>query len=218
MILINFKTYKESTLQGAINLASLADEVARETGVEIVICPQAMDLANVISKKGSCHVWCQHVDPMDQGRATGYFPVELAGKLGAVGTLLNHSEHKLEDSVLSETVTKCRQLGIKTLIFAGDLAEAVEVAKLSPDWIGYEPPELVGSSTTSVAEAKPQIIEEVVAAIPNVPILVGAGVKSGRDVSLSLERGAKAIGVASGVILSPNPKEVLLELARGFQK
>ena len=112
---------------------------------------------------------------------------------------------------------KVRNLGLEVLIFADSLEESIEVAKFKPNWIGYEPPELVASKDTSVAKAKPEIIEKVVNAIPNTPILVGAGIKDVEDVRVSLKLGAKGIGVASAVVLALDPNEVIENLASGFR-
>ena len=216
MIFVNFKTYKESTGELAVSLAQAIGEVVDKVGVEIVACPQGADLREVV--KASSHpVWAQHVDAEERGRATGWFPAEIAKGAGAEGSLLNHSEHKLSVGVLGETLAKCREAGLKTLVFADNLKEAEIIAKLQPDLISYEPPELVGSQTTSVAKSKPEMIEKVVKAIPEIPVLVGAGVKDGQDVRASLKMGAKGVVVSSAIILADNPRQVLKDLAGGFK-
>jgi len=216
MIFVNFKTYKESTGELAVSLAQAIGEVVDKVGVEIVACPQGADLREVV--KASSHpVWVQHVDAEERGRATGWFPAEIAKGAGAEGSLLNHSEHKLSVGVLGETLAKCREAGLKTLVFADNLKEAEIIAKLQPDLISYEPPELVGSQTTSVAKSKPEMIEKVVKAIPEIPVLVGAGVKDGQDVRASLKMGAKGVVVSSAIILADNPRQVLKDLAESFK-
>jgi triosephosphate isomerase len=216
MIFVNFKTYRESTGELAVSLAQVIGDVASETGVEIVACPQAADLREVV-KVSNHPVWAQHIDVQERGRATGWFPAEIAKGAGAEGTLLNHSEHKLSVGVLAEVLARCRTVGLKSLVFADDLKEAKIIAKLQPDLIGYEPPELVGSKTTSVAKSKPEVIANVVKAIPEIPILIGAGVKDIQDVKVGLKRGAKGIGVSSAVVLAEDPKKALEELAKGFK-
>ncbi len=216
MIVINFKTYQQASGQKALDLARLINDVAQETGVEIVACPQAVDLKDVVAVSRD-QVWLQHLNPEPRGRSTGWFPVEVAKEAGASGTLLNHSEHKLTLGRLAETLARCRQTKLKTLVLADSLKEAKLIAKLKPDYIGYEPPELIASKATSVARSQPEVIEKVVRAIPEIPILVGAGVKDYQDVRVSLERGAKAVGVASAVVLADDPKKVLLDLAKGFK-
>lgn len=216
MILVNFKTYPEATGGKGVALTHILCDVAGETGVEIISCPQAVDLREVA--RASDHpVWAQHVDPIKRGQATGWFPPEVAKEAGAEGVLLNHSEHKLEWETLQESHKRAKEVGLTTLVFADSLEEAKKVASLSPDWIGYEPPELIASPTTSVARSKPDVIEEVVKAISNIPILVGAGIKDAEDVRVSLERGARAVGLSSALILSEDPRKVALDLTEGFK-
>jgi triosephosphate isomerase len=57
----------------------------------------------------------------------------------------------------------------------------------------------------------------VVKAIPEIPILVGAGVKNAQDVKVSLKRGAKGFVISSAVVLADNPKQVLEDLIKGFK-
>lgn len=217
MILVNFKTYDASSTKKATSLAHKACDVSNDSKVEIVVCPQAVDLKEVV--EASDHeVWAQHVDYFERGRATGWFPAEVAKELGATGTLLNHSEHKLDYKALSRTVVRCREIGLKVVVLAGSVDEAKRVSGLKPDFIGYEPPELVGSKTTSVARSKPEVIEKVVKAIPNIPILVGAGIKDSEDVRISLQRGAIGIIPSSAVVLAVDPEAVLQDLAGGFKK
>ena len=216
MIFVNFKTYKQSSGKRAISMARVIGDVAGESGVEIISCPQTVDLKDVV--KVSDHpVWAQHIDPEGRGRATGWFPPEIAKEAGAKGVLLNHSEHKLSVGQLGETLTRCKEADLETLVFADSVEEARVVAKFRPDFIGYEPPELIASKTTSVARSKPEVIERVVKAITDIPILVGAGVKDRKDIKVSLQRGAKGVALSSGVILATNPKEALEELVEGFK-
>lgn len=216
MIFVNFKTYKQASGKKAVSLAHLICDIAGETGVEIISCPQAVDLQDVV--EASDHpVWTQHVDARKRGQSTGWFPPEVAKETGAQGSFLNHSEHKLSIGDLGAALVACKKTGLKTLVFADSLKEAKIVAKFEPDFIGYEPPELIASPTTSVARSKPEVIESVVKAIPDIPILVGAGIKDKRDVQVSLERGAKAVGLSSAFVLAKDQIKVLRELALGFK-
>lgn len=215
MIFVNFKTYKEALGREAVTLAHIICDVAGETGTEIISCPQAVDLREVV--KSSDHpVWVQHVDSAKLGKTTGWRPAEAAKAAGAIGTLINHSEHKLTLGVLGETLTRCKGVGLKTLVFADSIKEVALVAELEPDYIGYEPPELVGSRTISVATAKPEIIKAVVKTVKPLPVIVGAGVHDPQDVKVSLQLGAKGIAVATDVVLAKDSKKELKELAEAF--
>jgi len=214
MILINFKTYLQSTDQLGKALAQKLDDVAANSKVPIVICPQAFDLKDMLSFN-HLKVWLQHVDPESQGQATGFIVPEIAKQIGAAGVVLNHSEHKLEFELLQKTVKRAREANLKILIFAADPAEAKKVSDLQPDFIGYEPPELIGSQDTSVAEAKPEVISKVVEAV-DTPVLVGAGVKNSKDVKVCLERGAAGVALASGIVKAEDPAAVLADLLSAF--
>lgn len=215
MIFVNFKTYVESSGANADRLAAFLSKIQVEYPVTTIACPQSYDL-DTVSEILPENTWAQHTDPDEPGRATGNQIAESAMIHGAVGTLLNHSEHKLTFEILEKTMLRCKKLGMQTLIFAADIEEVKKVATLNPDYIGYEPPELIASKDISVARAKPEVIGEVVKAVPNIPIIVGAGVKDQEDVRVSVRLGAKGVALASGVILSDDPMSVLEDLAKGF--
>jgi len=218
MFLVNFKTYPQSSGESAISLMHMLLKASQGfPNIKFVACVQAVDLHHTV-KIFPDAAWVQHVDPVDQGQTTGWFPASVAKAMGAKGTILNHSEHKLDFDVLASTVNKCKQAGLETLVFAASLEEAQKVAELSPDWIGYEPPELIASKETSVARAKPEVIESVVKATPNIPILVGAGVKDKSDVEVSLRLGAKGVALSSALVLAQDQKQVLYDLLQGFIK
>ena len=216
MLFLNFKTYPSSTSQNAVKLAHIAREVSQKFNTEIIVCPTATDLF-AVSQVG-LPTWSQHVDFFDQGRATGFVPPELVASTGAVGTLLNHSEHKLDFETLSKAHARAKAINLKTLIFAADLDEAKKVSALNPDYIGYEPPELVGSSEISVSEAKPEVVKDVVNALPHQKIIVGAGIKSANDSLVAISLGAVGIAVASSITKSENPKEEIEKLVKPFLK
>jgi triosephosphate isomerase len=110
-------------------------------------------------------------------------------------------------------------VGLKTLIFAANPQELESVLKLKPTYAAYEPPELVGSKTTSVAQANSEIIEIAVqtAKKAGVPLVVGAGIKDSQDVRKSLELGAVGVAVASDVVTANDPRQELLDLIEGFK-
>jgi triosephosphate isomerase len=81
-----------------------------------------------------------------------------------------------------------------------------------------EPPELIGGDV-SVTSADPGIVEDSVAAArevdPDVPVLCGAGVKTGDDVATALELGTEGVLVASGVVKADDPGAALAGLLDG---
>jgi len=219
MIFVNFKTYEQGTGADAISLVKVLEEVAHESQVKIIPVVQAADVREVVAIT-QLEVWTQHVDPVEFGAHTGFVLAEAVIEDGARGTFLNHSEHKFTDfEMLKKAHERSKGVGLKTLIFAGNLNELKRVSDLNPTFLSYEPPELVGSKTTSVAKEKPDIIAKAVeiARPKGLPLIVGAGIKSREDVRKSLELGAVGVAVASDIVTAKRPGEELMDLVEGFE-
>lgn len=219
-LLVNFKAYPEALGAKAVTLARICAEVAEDAGRSLAVAPSAFDLA-LVAKSVRIPVFAQHLDPQDTGKATGWTPPEAALAAGAVGTIVNHSERKVAWEEMRDLINKCRQLGLEVIVCADDVAEAETAAKLGPDFLAIEPPELIGG-TVSVTTAKPGIITKAVERIratnPKVQVLCGAGVKTGRDVAKALELGTVGVLLASGVVKAKNPERALRDLAKGLMR
>lgn len=205
IIIINPKTYKQG--KAAIKLAKQLQKVSKE----IIIGVQATDIYE-ITKATKLRVYSQHVDCEKPGRATGFILPEAIKKDGAVGSFLNHSERKLSFEVLKKTIKRCKEAKLKTIVFASSLKEAVKIEKLNPDYLIYEPPELVGGKI-SVSEAKPELIKNLKNKI-KMKFLVGAGIHNKEDVRTALKLGASGIAVSSAVMKAKNPAKKLKEILR----
>jgi triosephosphate isomerase len=209
LYIINFKTYPEATGKNAVRLAKICDKTAKQKKARIIICLQPADIC--ISKKISIPVFAQHIDPVEAGQTTGYVVAEDVKADGAVGTLLNHSEHKISFDKLKKAVGICRKNKLKIVICASTPAEAFRVSKLKPDYIAIEPPELIGGKI-SVSEAKPEVITKTTNAVRKIPVLCGAGIHEKEDVIIAVKLGAKGILVASAVVKARNPEKILRNL------
>ena len=219
MIFVNYKTFEESSGAKAITLTKILEETAHESQVKIIPVVQTIDAESVISGT-TLEVWIQHVDPVSYGAHTGWTLPEEAAKVGVAGVFLNHSEHKFDNfEALATANEKALSANLKTLIFAGNLDELKKVSALSPTYVAYEPPELVGSTTVSVAQAQPEIISQAseIAKGAGLPLIVGAGIHSMDDVKKSLELGAVGVAVATDVVKAVDPKKELLDLIEGFK-
>ena len=214
MILVNFKTYKEATGYKAIELARICRKVQDETKVRIVAVPQVADLRNCVETGAEC--WVQHIDTVEQGKKTGWITVEDVEEAGARGTLLNHSEHKLPLDLVKNIADQTRGMAFELCICAGDVEEAKKMAELKPNYVAYEPAELIGSREKSVASEKPEEIQRLVTSV-QIPVLIGAGVHSAEDVRVGLKLGAKGILVATDVVLAEDPEGELRKLAGAFK-
>ncbi|MBI4059150.1 triose-phosphate isomerase [Candidatus Microgenomates bacterium] len=218
MIFVNFKTYQEATGTRAVELVRILSLCQSQTKIPIIPVVQAMDIRSSMIAT-DYNIWAQHIDGVEQGQTTGWITAPAVSQAGAVGTFLNHSEHKLLDKELTAAFAQAAAMALDTLIFAADIPELKKVMKLAPTYMAYEPPELIAAKDTSVSRAKPQVIAEAVkiAQAANIPLIVGAGVKTAADVKKSLELGAAGVAVSSAVVLADDPKKAILELAKGFK-
>ena len=219
MIFVNFKTYKNGSGERAVVLVKIMGNVAASTQIKIIPVVQLIDLRSVVSVT-KLEVWVQKIDPISYGAHTGAALPEEVVNAGARGTFLNHSENKIQEfEDLRTSIEKARQVGLKTLLFSSSLQELERNTALKPDFLAYEPPELVGSTETSVATAQPEIIAKAVVIAKNagVPLVVGAGINSQNDVRKSLQLGAVGVAVATDVVKATKPREELMDLTEGFK-
>uniref|UniRef100_A0A7J3UY01 Triosephosphate isomerase n=1 Tax=Candidatus Methanosuratincola petrocarbonis (ex Vanwonterghem et al. 2016) TaxID=1867261 RepID=A0A7J3UY01_9CREN len=215
LILVNFKTYRESIGQKGLELARAAERVYRETGVCIAVAPQTPDLFRIASSVG-IPVFSQHVDPEEPGAHTGSVTPESLKEAGVSGTILNHSERRLRIDIVEEAVRRCSSLGLLTCVCANTPLAGRAVASFGPDMVAVEPPELIGSGV-SVSKARPEVVGDAVRLIKEISggvhVLCGAGITSGEDVSAAIKLGAEGVLVASGIVKSNNPIKALADLA-----
>lgn len=218
MLFINFKSYKEATGIKAVELVRTLSLCQAETKIPIIPAVQTADIRSSMIAT-NYNIWAQHVDGVGQGQTTGWATPEAVAEAGAVGTFLNHSEHKLSDKELKDVFGRASSIALDTLVFASDLKELEKIVKLKPTYVAYEPPELIASKETSVAKSKPDQIKKAVgiAKKAGVPLIVGAGVRGADDVRISLKLGAIGVVVSSAVVLAEDPKKVVLELVKGFK-
>ena len=215
VIVLNVKTYAEATGSNAIKLAVIMDKVAKETGASMAIAVQATDITTC-AEKICIPVFAEHIDPITPGSHTGWTLPEAVKAAGAVGTLINHSEHRLKLADIDVCITQAKKLGLDHIICSNNVSTSKAIAAFSPNFVAVEPPELIGGDI-SVTSADPDIVSNSVSAVKNidnnVKVLCGAGVKNGKDVAKAIELGAEGVLLASGVVKAKDKESVLRDLA-----
>ncbi|VVC00315.1 Triosephosphate isomerase [uncultured archaeon] len=217
IIALNLKSYPESLGKKGLLLVKAAKEVNDATGIRVIVAPQAVDLASF--SKIYKDVYAQHIDPQRQGAYTGWLPPEAIKSAGAKGSLVNHSEHRVPEQTIAETIARLKEAGLESMLCTKDSAESVRLAKYLPTFIAVEPPELIGSGI-SVSTAKPEVVSGTVEAVAKVnatPVLCGAGVSNANDVRKAIELGAAGVLLASAFVKSPDPKKLLMEMAQAIR-
>jgi triosephosphate isomerase len=213
IIILNYKTYLESTGDKGRELTWAAREVMQETGIRIIVCPQTPELFH--HKGYDIEVFAQHMDPIEPGSHTGHVLPDALKHCGVTGTLINHSEDRMPSEKIKKCVELCRKHGLTSVVCAESIEKVKEVSAFKPDFVAIEPPELIGSGIP-VSKADPGIVKKSVEAVkdPDVKVLCGAGISKGEDVKAALELGTVGVLLASGVVKAKDPKTALKDLVR----
>ncbi len=214
-VIINLKTYEQGSGDGALEMAYVCDRVAAQEDASVAVAVQNADMAR-IAPRVDVPVLAQHVDPAGYGSHTGSDVAETLAYNGADGVLINHSEDQASLDVIEGSVDRAHDAGLETVVCvdAPELAETV--SKFKPDYVAFEPPELIGGDT-SVSTAQPELVEEAVDRSSRT-VLCGAGVKDADDVAAALELGTAGVLVASGVVKAADPAAALRDLVSGMQR
>ena len=220
---INYKAYPTAYGSKALEIAEAADEVASKymNDVEIIVIPPATEIRPISKTLEFAKVFAQHADPFGDGAHTGYITVGMIKDAGAMGVMINHSEHRLRIDEIEVVLGKAKGAGLRTLVCANTPKVAASISVLNPEAIAIEPPELIGTGIP-VSKAKPEVITNSLTKIKEVnnevKVLTGAGITKGEDVEAAIKLGTEGVLIASAVMKHPNPKEKILELAEALHK
>ncbi len=219
-IIINAKVYPQVEGSGALDLARACSQAAVDAGTVIGLAPPQLEVGRV-AQEGlpALALYAQHTDALEPGSGTGWITAEAVQAAGAVGSIVNHAEHKIDHPVVGDVVNRLRHLDLHSLVCADGDAEVAALAPLNPTFIAVEPPALIGGDI-SVTSADPAIVSDTVASVsdlaPGTLTLCGAGVKTGKDVATALELGAYGVLLASGVVKATDPAAALADLCSGL--
>jgi len=220
IVIVNFKTYSEATGKNSVKLARMIFEAGEGHGVSVAVAPQAVDIYRVAGRV-KIPILAQHVDPIKPGRNTGWITPESIKAAGAVGTLVNHAEHRISIDQIAGVVARVNEIGLSTVVCAADVEESRKIAGIGPDIIAVEPPELIGTGV-SVSTAEPEIVVNSVRAVKDVnakvKVLCGAGITTGEDVARALELGAEGVLLTSGIVCAKDRRAAVRDIVRGMIK
>lgn len=219
LFIINFKNYEEISAGNSLRLAKAASKIAKKYKIKIIVCPPQHLISEVANLPVT--VFSQHVDISKVGSTTGFIVPEILKKSRVRGSLINHSEHRIASQDIEQIVSRLKSLKMTSVICVKNVNEVKKYARLNPDYIAIEPPELIGSGK-AVSKERPEIIINSVKAVKDAKnstrLLCGAGIVTGDDVSKALDLGADGILVASGIVKAKNWEKTIDEFARAFTK
>ena len=199
-------------------MALAAQRASDVLKVKTIVAPPQPSLS-LVAKKVNIPVFCQHVDDVLAGQSTGFFVPDLAKSYGASGSILNHSEHRLDYYTIGNLIQRLRKLNMVSVVCARTSTEAAELARFSPNFVAIEPPELIGS-WKAVSKENPKVILDTVKLVSEYSeetgVICGAGIVDKSDVLSALDLGVKGILVASGIIKANSWYNKISELSLGF--
>lgn len=214
IVILNYKTYLESSGENALKLTNDLESAAEETGITMVAVPQAADIFRV-EQETSIPIFAQNIDAITPGGHTGHDLIETLIDAGISGSLINHSEKRMKLADIEEVINLTKQHDVLSCVCTNNINTSKAAATLNPDFLAVEPPELIGTGIP-VSQAQPEVVEDTVKEVKkinkNIKVLCGAGISSADDMASALELGAEGVLLASGIIKSNNPKQALIDL------
>jgi len=213
-LVINLKNYNEISGENSIKITQDAKNVSNLNHKNIIIAPPTSSILALSEIK--IPLLGQHVDDASLGATTGFVVPEIIKSYGAIGSIINHSEHKIDYSQIKNLVKRLRDLDMISIVCADNLDEVKALSRFSPDYLAIEPPELIGKGV-AVSKANPLVIKESVQMAKevssSVKVLCGAGIVNNNDVEKALDLGAEGILISSGVVKSSSWYNKILELS-----
>lgn len=217
IVILNVKCYEEATGEGLNRIVDAMNRASADYGVSAAIAVQSSDIyrASLVSR---IPVLAQHADPIGYGGHTGHILPEAVKFSGARGSLVNHSEHRLELWAIDEVIKRLKGIGLTQVVCSNNDDVSRAAAALGPDFVAVEPPELIGGDI-SVSKAKPEVVSNSVSKVREVSkstrVLCGAGIKSSDDVSTAIELGSDGVLLSSGIVRAKDVYKACEEIFRG---
>ncbi len=223
IFLVNYKAYPQAIGENAIALTEAIEDVAQSfKDITFIIAPQPSDIRLLRNIVQEVLIFGQHADPIEPGAHTGHILLEALKESGIAGLMINHSERQLNMKSIEFLVRKAADLGLLSCVCADTPEKSKQVAGFLPNFVAFEPPELIGTGI-SVSKAKPELLKRSVEAILDggggkVVPLCGAGISTPEDVKKAFELGARGILVASAIVKSKDPYKITLSMAEAIEE
>lgn len=201
-----------------IDLALAADEFAAAYRINVIYTAPYVNIAEVAARTRNLFVFAPHMDRLPVGRGLADILPESIRAAGARGVMLNHSEKPLGIAALKATLARARDLDLTTIVCADSVVEAAATAVLGPDMLVCEPTELIGTGEAADASYAGRTMDAIAAINPNIGVLVGGGISSGRDAYNVILAGADGTGSSSGIALAKDPAAMAGEMLRAVRE
>lgn len=209
-LVINPKNYFSQ--KELYEMASIADELALEYGVTLILTGPFTELHNL--KKMTKHILIasQHVDYVPDGIGMGKVSPKALKDIGVDVAVINHAENKLYFSEIINIIKECNDLKIYTIVCCDSVLEAKALALLDPTIILCEPTELIGTGQTSDLSYVKQTNNLIKSINPDILVEQAAGVKNYDDVYKIIKAGSDGTGATSAFVKAQDREALLREM------
>lgn len=215
-LVVNPKSYLYG--QKSLALALSADQVAKDTGLEIYFtCPYA-DIRLIKENTSHLIVCAQNMDPLTPGRGMGHVLADSLKEAGAGATFLNHAENPKTLSEYYATIQRAKDLGLVTIACADSSKEAQAVACLDPDIVLAEPTDLIGTGQVADDSYTIETVALLEKVNPRVRVMIASGVSTAEDCYNVIKLGADGTGATSGILNAPDPAMRVRQMAEAIVK
>ncbi|MFC2143315.1 triose-phosphate isomerase [Candidatus Aenigmatarchaeota archaeon] len=213
-VIINLKCYEKSIVS-ALNFAHISKKISNESGANICIAPPLIELKDV-SK--IIPTFSQYVDCFSEGAYTGSVIAKHVKDVGAIGSIINHSERQINFKEIDNCIQRCNENNLLSVVCTKNLEETEEIAELNPDFIAIELPELIGKK--SITKVNPQIVKDSVSIVnkfsKKTKVICGAGIGDKKDVSEAISLGTHGVIVSNAIVNSDNVENKIREIVSGL--
>jgi len=209
MIIINFKNYVNG--KRALKLAKLIEKYLPSA----IVAVSATDITR-ISNYTKLKVCAQHTDCVYyKYKSTGFLTAETVKSAGAVGSLLNHSEHQLNYKILCRTLNDLQEHKLKSVVCTQSLRNIENFIKLKPSAIAFEDLDLI-ETNKSITQYRTKDVKKFADSLKGKRIipLCGAGIHSAQDVVMARKLGCKGVLISSAIVNVPlrRAEKLLIEI------
>jgi triosephosphate isomerase len=215
-LIVNPKSYLYG--QKSLELAKAADEVAKDTGLQIFFtCPYA-DIRLIKENTENVIVCAQSMDPLTPGRGMGHVLPESLKEAGAEAVFLNHAENTKTVTELYATIKRAKELDMITVVCADSTIEAKALANMNPDIVLAEPTDLIGTGQVADDSYTIETVKNLHEVNPDVLVMIASGVSTADDCYNVIKLGADGTGATSGILNAPSPAQRIREMAEAIVK
>ncbi|WP_162253405.1 triose-phosphate isomerase [Microbacterium sp. Root180] len=205
-------------LPAIIEVALAAVRAGDENGVSVIVTVPAPLIAQVQRAVPDVFVFAQTMDDDEPGPSVGRITAESLVDAGARGVMLNHDSSPLDPTTLARTVRRASESGLMTMVCAGTDEQALDLARLDPTIVLYEPPELIGGAGGGDRPWIRPIDRRVREVAPEVLMMHAGGVAVPEDAYRIMRSGAQGTGSTSGVLRAASPTDAAAQFIRAARR